>query len=70
VGADLTTVAIEVVDRLLTTGGELVTLVRGADADDELVTAVTDHLRRTRRTVEVTVLDGGQERYPLLVGVE
>jgi dihydroxyacetone kinase-like predicted kinase len=70
IGSDLAQVATEVVDRLLTTGGELVTLVRGADADDSLVGAVTDHLRRTRRDVEVCVLDGGQERYPLLVGVE
>jgi DAK2 domain fusion protein YloV len=70
VGSDLAQVALEVVDRLLTTGGELVTLVRGADADDALVGAVTGHLRRTRRDVEVCVLDGGQERYPLLVGVE
>jgi uncharacterized protein len=70
VGTDLAAVAVEVVDRLLTTGGELVTLVRGADADDSLVRAVTDHLMRARRGVEVTVLDGGQERYPLLVGVE
>ena len=70
VGSDLAAVAVEVVDRLLTTGGELVTLVRGAGADDGLVAAVTGHLRRTRRDVEVSVLDGGQERYPLLVGVE
>ena len=70
VGSDLATVAIDVVDRLLTTGGELATIVRGHDADDALVRAVTDHLRRTRRDVEVTVLDGGQERYHLLVGVE
>ena len=41
----------------------------GADADDTLVQAVTGHVRRTRRDVEVNVLDGGQERYPLLVGV-
>ena len=70
VGTDLAAVAVEVVDRLLTTGGELVTLVRGADADDALVAAVAGHVRRTRRDVEVSVLDGGQERYPLLVGVE
>jgi DAK2 domain fusion protein YloV len=70
VGSDLGQVAIEVVDRLLTTGGELVTLVRGAGADDALLGGVSGHLRRTRRDVEVCVLDGGQERYPLLVGVE
>ncbi len=70
VGSDLAAVAVEVVDRLLATGGELVTLVRGADGDDALVAAVTGHLRRTRRDLEVAVLDGGQERYPLLMGVE
>lgn len=70
VGSDLATVAIDVVDRLLTTGGELATIVRGHDADDALVRAVTDHLRRTRRDVEVNVLAGGQERYHLLLGVE
>jgi uncharacterized protein len=70
IGSELAQVAIDVVDRLLTTGGELVTVVRGSGADDALVGAVTGHLRRTRRDVEVCVLDGGQERYPLLVGVE
>ena len=44
--------------------------VRGSGATEELVGAVTGHLRRTRRDVEVAVLDGGQERYPLLLGVE
>jgi dihydroxyacetone kinase-like predicted kinase len=70
VGSDLARVAVEVVDRLLASGGELVTVVRGSAATDDLVAAVTGHLRRTRRDVEVAVLDGGQERYPLLLGVE
>jgi dihydroxyacetone kinase-like predicted kinase len=70
VGDDLARVAVQVVDRLLASGGELVTVVRGRGATDDLVASVTDHLRRTRRDVEVTVLDGGQERYPLLLGVE
>ncbi len=69
-GTDLAAVAAEVVDRLLATGGELVTLVRGAEADESLVAAVTGHLRRNRPDLEVVVLDGGQERYPLLMGVE
>jgi hypothetical protein len=70
VGQDLREVAVQVVDRLLATGGELVTVVTGADADPELVDALTAHLRRTRRDVEVVVLEGGQARYPLLLGVE
>ena len=70
VGRDLARVAVQVLDRLLATGGELVTLVTGQDADADLVAAVTGHLRGTRRDVEVVILDGGQARYPLLLGVE
>jgi hypothetical protein len=70
VGTDLGEVAVRVVERLLATGGELVTLVTGAEAEPRLAETVTAHLRRTRRDVEVVVLDGGQLRYPLLLGVE
>lgn len=70
VGTDLIDVARQVLDRLLSGGGELVTLVRGAEADDTLVRAVREHLRRRYREVEVSMIDGGQERYVLLLGVE
>jgi DAK2 domain fusion protein YloV len=70
VGPDLATVAVQVVDRLLAGGGELLTLVTGADADPAVVEAVGAHVRRTRRDVEVVVHAGGQPRYPLLIGVE
>jgi DAK2 domain fusion protein YloV len=70
VGVDLAATACVVLDRLLTGGGELVTLLVGAEGDEELARAVADHLRRTRPEVETVVLPGGQPRYPLLVGVE
>ena len=70
VGDDLARVAVQVVERMLGGGGELVTLVTGADAEPGLAGAVSAHLRRTRRDLEVEVLDGGQPRYPLLIGVE
>jgi len=70
VGGQLDAAAIEVVERLLAGGGELVTLVRGADCDEELVRRVTSHVGRTRPDVELLVYDGGQQRYPLLIGVE
>jgi uncharacterized protein len=70
IGEQLAEVAIQVVDRLLSGGGELVTLVTGEDAEPALAEAVAGHLRRSRRDVEVCVLDGGQPRYPLLIGVE
>jgi DAK2 domain fusion protein YloV len=70
VGDDLVAVATEVLERLLSGGGELVTLVTGVDAPAGLGEAVIEQLRRRHRDVEVTVLDGGQPRYPLLLGVE
>ncbi|KGN42677.1 dihydroxyacetone kinase [Knoellia aerolata DSM 18566] len=70
IGDDLATVAHAVLDRLLSSGGELVTLVSGADADDALVDAVADRLAKEHGEVEVVRIDGGQLVYPLLVGVE
>ena len=69
VGDDLFAVAAEVLERLLGGGGELVTLVAGADGSD-LAERCAAHLSATRPTVDVVVYDGGQPRYPLLVGVE
>jgi len=69
VGEDLFAVAGQVVERLLGGGGELVTLVAGLEAGD-LADRLAAHLEATRPTVDVVVHDGGQARYPLLVGVE
>jgi uncharacterized protein len=70
VGTDLGKVALDVVDRLVGGGGEMVTLVSGAEADVTLVDAVVRHLRKSRPDLDTVVYDGGQERYPLLVAVE
>jgi DAK2 domain fusion protein YloV len=70
VGDDVATVALQVAERLLSGGGELVTLVGGEGAGEALLATVADRLRHSRRDIEVSVLDGGQPRYPLLIGVE
>jgi DAK2 domain fusion protein YloV len=71
VGHDLTEVAEDVLSRLLGGGGEMVTLVSGAeDADGALAQVCADWLEEQHPTVDVVVYDGGQERYPLLVAVE
>jgi DAK2 domain fusion protein YloV len=69
VGQDLRTVAGDVLERLLGGGGELVTVVAGADGE-ELARQVAAYLASEHPTVDVVVYDGGQERYPLLLGVE
>ncbi len=70
IGADLADVASRILARMLSGGGELVTLITGADAPGGLVEAVQARLREDRPYVEVVVYDGGQDRYPLLIGVE
>ena len=70
VGEDLAAVAIDVVDRLLGGAGELVTLVSGTGAPDDLVRRVERHVRASRPHVDVATYDGGQVGYPLLLAVE
>jgi dihydroxyacetone kinase-like predicted kinase len=69
-GADLEAVALELVDRMLAGGGELVTVVTGDDAPagaGERLRATVEH---SHPAVEVVVYDGGQPHFPLLLGVE
>ncbi len=69
VGEDLYEVATGVLERLLGGGGELVTLVGGAEAGD-LAEACEHWVQRTHPGVDVALYRGGQERYPLLMAVE
>ncbi len=70
VGDRLVEVAWRVVERLLAGGGELLTLVLGADAPLALADELTSRGREQVAGLEVQVIDGGQARYLLLVGVE
>ena len=71
VGDDERQVAREVVTRLLGAGGELVTLVAGgAEGSEALAADCATWLGEEYPSVDVVVYAGGQERYPLLVGVE
>jgi dihydroxyacetone kinase-like predicted kinase len=70
VGDRLVEVAWLVVRRLLAGGGELLTLVLGADAAPALADELTGRAREQVAGLEVQVIDGGQARYLLLVGVE
>ena len=70
VGSDELAVARQVVHRLLASGGELVTVVAGVDAPPGLLEAVTDEARGAHHGIEVSLVDGGQAVYSVLLGVE
>ncbi|NMI02099.1 DAK2 domain-containing protein [Pseudonocardia acidicola] len=70
IAPDLSVGALWLAHRMLTPGGELVTALLGADADDELGERLADDLRRTHPEVDVLVYRGGQTDYPLVLGVE
>lgn len=70
VGSDVASVARGILDGMLAVGGELVTLVLGADADADLRDDLPEWLASQHPLTEVVVHDGGQPLWPLIVGVE
>lgn len=59
-----------VLERLLGTGGELVTVLLGADAPEPLADELADYLRREHPAAEVVVYHGGQPDAVVILGVE
>jgi len=70
IGTDLEAVSRRLLDRMLGGGGELATLVLGADAPPALEEVLSGHVTQTWPFVELACYAGGQPRYHLLVGVE
>jgi uncharacterized protein len=70
IGDSAVEVGWRVIGRLLAAGGELLTLVTGEGAEPALATELADRARRTAEGLDVAILDGGQRRYVLLVGLE
>ena len=68
VGKDLAAVACELLDRLLSGGGEMAPL--GVGPDVALGDAVCAHLAAVHPTIEVTRYGGGPSGIPLQAGVE
>jgi DAK2 domain fusion protein YloV len=70
IGRDLYQTCATLLDRMLGGGGELVTLVVGADAPNGFGDALIAHVGHAWPFAEVRVYQGGQPDHPLLVGVE
>lgn len=70
IGAELAATAETVLDRMLAAGGEMVTLVLGADVPDAVADRLERHVRGGHLAVDTVVYRGGQQSAPLIVGVE
>ncbi|HEY7175446.1 MAG TPA: DAK2 domain-containing protein [Micromonosporaceae bacterium] len=70
IGKNLEQACRDLLDRLLAAGGELVTLLTGAQAPDGLAAMLEGHLAQNWPFVEAHVYHGGQPHHPLLVGIE
>lgn len=70
IAPDLAVGALWLAHRMLTPGGELVTVLLGSAAADALGERFAEDLRRTHPEVDVVVHRGEQGDYPLVLGVE
>jgi hypothetical protein len=70
VAPDLVAATTALLERLVGEDRELVTVIRGADADDGALAEIEAWMQTYRPGVEVEVHDGGQPLYPFLLGVE
>ncbi len=68
--ADVGALACRLVDRMLASGGELVTVLVGRAAPDGVERVLEDHLRVAHPEVELAAYRGGQRDALLVVGVE
>jgi dihydroxyacetone kinase-like predicted kinase len=66
----VTTGAWAVLDRMLSAAGELVTLITGADAPDDLADSLERRMRAKHPAVEFVAYRGGQRDSVVMLGVE
>ncbi|WP_312859323.1 DAK2 domain-containing protein [Pseudonocardia xinjiangensis] len=70
IAPDLAVGGLWLAHRMLTAGGELVTVLLGEGADDALADGLAADLRRTHPEVDVVVHRGGQTGFAIVLGVE
>ncbi|AVV40297.1 dihydroxyacetone kinase [Streptomyces sp. P3] len=70
IGSDVAATAEGVLDRMLSAGGELVTLVLGDEAPDGVAERLESRVRESYLAVDTVVYRGGRQGALLLIGVE
>lgn len=69
-GVDLYVVTRELLELLIGTGAEIVTLLEGEGSSKAITREITEWLREIHPDVQVEIHEGGQALYPYLIGVE
>ncbi|MEU8958232.1 DAK2 domain-containing protein [Streptomyces sp. NPDC048518] len=70
IGSEVARTAASVLDRMLSAGGEMVTLVLGDSVPDTVAEHLEKHVRETYLAVDTVVYRGGRQSQLLLIGVE
>jgi len=70
IGSEVAPVALNLTDRALAVGAELLTVVVGEGAPDGIGELLTAHVRERSALTEVVVYDGQQTGRPLILGIE
>ncbi|WAX81818.1 DAK2 domain-containing protein [Streptomyces sp. KMM 9044] len=70
IGGDVTATATAVLDRMLSAGGEMVTLVLGDETPHTVATHLETHVREGYLAVDTVLHQGGRQGALLLIGVE
>lgn len=70
IGSEVARTAASVLDRMLSAGGEMVTLVLGESVPDTVAEQLEKHVRETYLAVDTVVYRGGRQSALLLIGVE
>ncbi|WP_430378225.1 DAK2 domain-containing protein [Streptomyces sp. B1-3] len=70
IGSDVTATAESVLERMLSAGGELVTLVLGDEAPETVADHLETRVREAYLAVDTVVYRGGRQGAVLLIGVE
>ena len=70
IGGTLPQAATAVLDRMLASGGELVTLITGPTAPPDLAHLLQSHVRDAHLAVDTVVYSGSEDSRPLVIGVE
>ncbi|QES44075.1 dihydroxyacetone kinase [Streptomyces venezuelae] len=70
IGSEVARTAVSVLDRMLSAGGEMVTLVLGESVPDSVAEHLEKHVREAYLAVDTVVYRGGRQSALMLIGVE